>query len=979
MAEHSEKRAFVFAEFFAGMGGFSTTMAAIGGEHIKVIAPLDGYDGWDILSENGFNSALEICEAADHGHFAPPCRTLSRARRSDAYGTVAPLRSDTCPEGWGSPDSEEANKIVAKMVALIPRLLDRGCTFAVENPWSSYLWLLKVMQRIMKRKDVELVLLNQCAYGAPTPKATGLLTNSEWMKMVNLQCHQVAWHHHLKGGLVGKAWSYLEDKLVWRTSLAAEYPCGLTVAWCRSLLDWLRSENGMAWLSNRSYSKLGRWGNVLVLGGRSQDKLNDKDIETAAERRERENWEALGGLRHARRAVLRSSRLRHTGQKLRRIIDEWMTPDLLQKLENDIAGGLADEAVLDLRSRLTSFFNVDSNKSGLQSNLWRAILQDAGDPEQNILPEWMETGFPLGIEADISQSGVFPVTDCDTAAVEASRTEGRMMQDEDGEHSNYVSFVEAKEKAQQQLDKLLDQGRAECFTSWAAVEKRFGGDACLTKLACIIKQKPDGGEKVRLVVDCRRSGVNGKMHIRERVTLPRITDVASGLQKLLEANSGWNPSARPQLMSADFSDAFHMLKLRDDERKYLVVKGMEDSQGRPRYYVMRVVVFGVAPGPLLWGRLAAAAMRISQAVVKNFEGEVNTFVDDPLVISMACSQREHTATFVRYLATWRVLGLEVAWHKADRGTTLTWIGFQLTLCGKAESDLRVELTAQKQAKLEEVFEKILACKGVVPVHILQYAVGVLGWMTSAISISRPWLAMLWAAITQRQHPTRSTTRVRKGLVFVKQVENAVRWLHALIRTEAGGVRLQKVFRWRPHAPTVLVQTDACPQGIGGFLCIGGSFIAYFNDKLSHFDFERFGSTPGDPAFQSEYELLALVVAVRVFQPWILHDDAVARVVLRSDNMATVGAAMRYKAVSPIMAQLTVELMLELESMQVSHVLAQHVAGSLNHLADELSRMVDGQPVPSVLQGCEQVTAPVRDDAFYTEHGPGKIYADDLEA
>lgn len=46
----------------------------------------------------------------------------------------------------------------------------------------------------------------------------------------------------------------------------------------------------------------------------------------------------------------------------------------------------------------------------------------------------------------------------------------------------------------------------------------------------------------------------------------------------------------------------------------------------------KVVVFGLAAGPLLWGRLCGTAMRISQAVAHPWESEVATVVYDPLVV-----------------------------------------------------------------------------------------------------------------------------------------------------------------------------------------------------------------------------------------------------------------------------------------------------------------------------------------------------------
>ena len=52
----------------------------------------------------------------------------------------------------------------------------------------------------------------------------------------------------------------------------------------------------------------------------------------------------------------------------------------------------------------------------------------------------------------------------------------------------------------------------------------------LTWLACLVKIKENGETKYRLVVDSRRSGVNGLMTVRERVILPKVTDPLSAFQ-----------------------------------------------------------------------------------------------------------------------------------------------------------------------------------------------------------------------------------------------------------------------------------------------------------------------------------------------------------------------------------------------------------------------------------------------------------------
>lgn len=107
--------------------------------------------------EEDYKVATDLCATEiDHGHFARPCRTLTRARRSDEFGRVPVLRSDEHPEGWGSPQAEQANEVISRMVVLCLLLHNRGATFSIENPENSYLWLLKTMQR--------LIMLNCSAY-----------------------------------------------------------------------------------------------------------------------------------------------------------------------------------------------------------------------------------------------------------------------------------------------------------------------------------------------------------------------------------------------------------------------------------------------------------------------------------------------------------------------------------------------------------------------------------------------------------------------------------------------------------------------------------------------------------------------------------------------------------------------------------------------------------------------------------------------
>ena len=591
------------------------------------------------------------------------------------------------------------------------------------------------------------------------------------------------------------------------------------------------------------------------------------------------------------------------------------------------------------------------------------MLREAGDCEAEFLPTWMEEGFPLGINCEICPSGAFPTTDNDTAAVEASRQEGIFMDDFDGDHQNYVSFKEAGDKGQMILDEMVEQGRAVCYYSWNEVVQSLGPSSRLTKLGCIVKLRPDNTEKVRIIVDSRRSGVNGMMHIRERVVLPRVTDITSSWFRLLRSHEG---QCDAEMMSADFKDAFNMLQLHGKEKPLIVVKGMDGEWGQARYYAFQVVVFELAPGPLLWGRVAAAAMRLSQAAIHPGEAEVSTFVDDPLILAAGKTKRDRSWTFAVYCTVWLVLGLEMSWNKAHRGDSIDWVGFNLTVCNDAGKwNITVKLMQHKYLKLKQVVESLAAQKGMLPMSKLQLAVGILGWITSAMPMARPFVAMLWAAITQQKRPTHSSTRVRKGLIFVKQVDQALRWLQSLLRefeNSYGG--LQRVVRWRPYAPVVVIQTDACPTGLGGFLMIQNEIVAFWHDSVTSMDVEVLGVTIGDPAFQSELELLAVLISLRSFRAWLLTDQGPAGVLLRADNTATLMAALELRGKSVLMAQLAAEVALEVEALQLPYQWGQHVPGVLNDVADQLSRMKPDSALPRVLVAACRIDVPQRDRSFY---------------
>lgn len=966
-------RKFKFLELFAGVGGLSKVVAEVCSDCVEVLKPLDLYDAWNIQEESHFNHVKNLVEDVDWMHIAFPCKSFSRARRSDEHGTVEVVRTDLQPEGWGHPLTIEGNDILERSASIGFLLNDKGKFFSYENPEFSFAWLMRIMVKLMKATNTEVVGLDQCPYGAETVKPTGLLSKAPWMNSTTLRCGQVRPHRHRDGGLTGKVWDVYSEEMVWRTSKAAEYPTGLCIAWALSLRNWLCSEAGKTWLSQRTLVRVGRFGNMLVRADMMDDDAHrsSSTIEKVVDKsksqlREQENMECLGGLRDPRRAVARCRALQAVGAKVRACLEPCLSDEVLKEFENANEKLLQDDLIWEARRRLAELFDTEVSEEGYQSEIIRAIMHEANDPDMCTLHSWLTKGFPLGIESDIANNGIFPTTDEVSASIKVSKSVGILLEDWDGTAKNYSSFDEAGSKAQYELDRLVELNRADRYSSWEEVVRAVGDHAKLTKMACIVKQKGDQ-EKVRIVVDMRMSGINGKMKLFERIVLPRVSDLACSVHELLKVSKH---GMAAEFFIADFKDAFYTMRLLESERANTIVKGLDN-----KYYIMKCVCFGLACGPTLWGRIASMVMRISQATTLSSEGRVQCYVDDPIIVAIGDTARDRSRIFCRYLLTWCALGFPISWGKTGRGMAIQWIGVQLSLVGDNGKDLLVMLPPDKTQKLIDAFAEIIqqGQKGVVPERMLQATAGLMAWVANLMPMARPWASALWAALTaSRRDPARITTRVRKGLVFWKQLQHAVVPLMAMLNVACGNTNvdpsctkhtngstsqgfpmLSKTYRFLPDIPLAELFTDACPTGLGAVLCVGARPIGFWMHQLTEADAKWMNSECmlGDPAYQTEWETWCVLLAIRVFRE--VFQDGKTRIFLRSDNTATLQASLTFKASSPIVNFIAGELVLELEALGQSCIEGRHIRGIHNDWADALSR----NHIPSALVSVPQYSLP----------------------
>ena len=182
----------------------------------------------DVGCDEGFAKLLRTRATWMHG--APPCKTFSRARRTDQFASAKCLRTLEKPQGFGSEATDVANKLAMRMLEMARGQMKRGAYFSIENPFSSLIWRLKAYASLAGEENVRMVRLHQCMVGSMHKKETGILTNAPWL--VDVLCDEAERpHHHVPLMGIVKDYRETDTKRVFYTELAAEYPEGLCNMW----------------------------------------------------------------------------------------------------------------------------------------------------------------------------------------------------------------------------------------------------------------------------------------------------------------------------------------------------------------------------------------------------------------------------------------------------------------------------------------------------------------------------------------------------------------------------------------------------------------------------------------------------------------------------------------------------------------------------------------------------------------------------
>eukprot|EP00435_Cladocopium_sp_Y103_P067787 s92_g30.t1 len=226
----------VFVEVFAGTAGLSQAISARG---MQILPPIEiepnnfVTEPVDILDPLVFRHLQLLIEEnlVAFIHFGTPCSSFSIARKND--GGPPPLRDRQ--HLWGRrglsakdlSKLEMGNKFLELTVLLARQCHQHGIPWSIENPASSFLWLMPPMEELAALPSVTRFVLDMCRFGAPHKKPTAILSSAD-LSALALEC-DMAERPHVHEPLVG--YVVVDDKKVFKTKLAQVYPTALCRAW----------------------------------------------------------------------------------------------------------------------------------------------------------------------------------------------------------------------------------------------------------------------------------------------------------------------------------------------------------------------------------------------------------------------------------------------------------------------------------------------------------------------------------------------------------------------------------------------------------------------------------------------------------------------------------------------------------------------------------------------------------------------------
>lgn len=498
----------------------------------------------------------------------------------------------------------------------------------------------------MEKTNGMVVEFNTCAYQSKLRdrwyKPSRWAGRLEGLTGLARVCRCPNWVVHTP--LVGK--SRTEEAGAYPAELCAELAKRIVASWKKTLsLEWWRhlatsraSEVSVlqaAWLRNEEKRNVNRCSgarteratpitDTLDAESVSRDFMPEAGRPSKRTRREQQNEFCVGGMRNPTVAVTRLALVRELGVRIRKEWEEFAESRpralMVGKLYGTSKAEFDEEVADEWKRRLQAAMEVKPPDgitlresveftSPLDPDMWDSWAREGRDPER-FLGQWAREGAPLGMEVRVDPSnGIFPTVDaCPDTEVDPAPELDQMRG-----LRNYSSMEEQLEDAEIEVDRYMKCGYVKQLP-WDWVVERFG-KGTVSRLALIVKEKPDGSKKRRVIIDMKRSHGNRRATVDERIVLPRAQDVITMARDMAAKEASipeaeaevnvppWRRSKRTQMewVLIDLRDAFCHFPVHPRELAHCVSPGLTEGSA----LVWVAMLFGFKAAPLVMGRPSA--------------------------------------------------------------------------------------------------------------------------------------------------------------------------------------------------------------------------------------------------------------------------------------------------------------------------------------------------------------------------------------
>ena len=607
------------------------------------------------------------------------------------------------------------------------------------------------------------------------------------------------------------------------------------------------------------------------------------------------------------------------------------------------------------------------------------------DPDQSLFPSLI-AGVGTGFQHDIPPSNCFPAAD--NADLEEPPLSAHL--------SNWQSAEDDIELTRSLVQQEIDKGWVFEFDgNLQDAQQQFPLGVALGKLGIAHSD----GRAPRLVLDQTVCGLNGRCQIPERSTLPSAKDI-------LRTFPIRNFQGDHMGFSLDIKAAHKRICIREEEH------GLLGFTLQGKLYFYRVAPFGATFSASWWARLGGWMLRFFHFLIW-WAHVALLYVDDFLFFQSMMSMPLSAAMMCIMC---QLTNIPVSWQKCELAFTIQWIGWKI--------HLRSGFIEIPQPKIDKFlgYLRTIGRSSRTSKRNLEKLIGLALWLTQLWPYMRIWIRHWyhdlysipathysidngdWRAFSSHlddklhivSRPSGTALPIGGRLIAVRHqtvqhksdlakvhISNKRIWLRIIDpastkrKLSPSSLRIVQSFtQWisglspmRPLTPKSywpgIAAADACAAGntceIGGFVQSDAGQIYWFSEIYSHEDFSKLNIELDSEmqrsiaAFETLAQIALLFVTARFFPA---HRMPICLRSLSDNSGAEAGSNKLWSMTYPL--SIFLERLCLLSAMLGMEIDVNHIPGSQNTLADDLSRWDQSGDPPHHFKLSDRIRIPLSD-------------------